>query len=494
MTCKQLSSVLILFVLSMSASAQTGAQSDVLPLSTNSAKVRKMMEQVWVLNSDQVEQEKACVVLRKIVRIDPKFAVGHELLAQFSLDPAEQVLEQHRAVATRMYATPGEQTLIDWFQSAANHQLIPAITSMNQMLKDYPHDKWVVMLANYWLTTQTQYDRAAVVFEHSGLTNSPGLVNNAAYTYAFLRQFDKAFALMDKYVSLLPKDPNPQDSYAEILRMAGHYNQAIEHYHAALTINPSFYSSQFGIADTYMLKGDEPRAREEYESAFHKFRIPALHTVQWKNREAMTYIREGDLAGADRAFEALADFARRHKMGQVEADTYRQMAIYQPDPQKALEYLKKAESIIHEGENTMAIAVQQELAQIERARVEEELKAGYDQAAETTLQQLAAVADGSDDKLIETAYHGAAGASLFAHRKYKEAITHLEEDTDNPLSLRLLGLAYRHAGDLQSAKHVSEVLASTSTPILEQALVVPGFRDCLQKPNCDAGMRNASLQ
>lgn len=493
MTCKRLLSVLILFVLSMSAGAQTGAPSDALPLSTNSAKVRRMMEQVWVLNSDQVEQEKACVVLRKIVRIDPKFAVAHELLAQFSLDPAEQVLEQHRAVATRTYATPGEQTLIDWFQSAANHKLIPAITSMNQLLKDYPHDKWVVMLSNYWLTSQTQYERAAAVFEHSGLTN-PGLVNNAAYTYANMRAFDKAFALMDKYVAMLPKDPNPQDSYAEILRLAGHYNQAIEHYHAALTINHAFYSSEFGIADTYMLKGDEARAREVYESAFRKFRIPALHTVQWKNREAMTYIREGDLAGADRAFKALADFAHAHKMGQVEADTYRQMAIYQPDPQKAMEYLNKAESIIHEGENTTAIAVQQELAQIERARVEEELKTGDDQAAETTLQQLAEVADGADDKLIETAYHGAAGAALFAHRKYKEAVTHLEEDTDNPLSLRLLALAYRHAGDLQSAKHVSEVLASTNTPILEQAVVVPEFRDCLQKPNCDAGMRNASLQ
>jgi tetratricopeptide (TPR) repeat protein len=493
MTCKRLSSVLIFLALAISAGAQTGTQSDTLPLTTKSPKVQKLMEKVWVLNSDQVEQEKACVVLRKIVAIDPKFAVGHELLAQFSLDPAEQVLEQHRAVSTKIYATPAEQTLVEWFQSAADHQLIPAITNMNQLLKDYPHDKWVVMLANYWLTSQTQYERAAEVFEHSGLTN-PGLVNNAAYTYAFIREFDKSFALMDKYVAMLPKDPNPQDSYAEILRLAGHYNQAIEHYRAALAINPHFYSSEFGIADTYMLQGDEPRAREEYELAFRKFHIPVLHTVQWKNREAMTYIREGDLSGADKAFQSLANFARAHKMGQVEADTYRQMAMYQPDPEKALECLKKAESIIQEGQNTMAIAVQQELAQIQRARVEVAIKTGDKEGAEAALQQLATVADGSDDKMIESAYHGAAGAALFADRKYKEAVSHLEEDTDNPFSLRLLALAYRHIGDVQSAKHVSEVLASINTLILEQALVVPEFRDCLQKPNCDAGMKNASLQ
>ena len=126
-------------------------QSDALPLSTHSKRTARLMEKVWVLNSDQVEQEKACVVLRKIVRVDPKFAVGHELLAQFSLDPGEQVSEQHKATAMKAFATPPEQTLVDWFQSAADHEIIPAITNMNQLVNQYPHDKWVVMLANFCL-------------------------------------------------------------------------------------------------------------------------------------------------------------------------------------------------------------------------------------------------------------------------------------------------------------------------------------------------------
>jgi tetratricopeptide (TPR) repeat protein len=452
------------------------------------------MDKVWVLNSDQVEQAKACVVLRKIVRIDPQFAVGHELLAQFSLDPAEQLIEQKKAFANKDNATPAEQTLILWFQSAADHELIPAITNMNQLLREYPHDKWVVMLANFWLTTETQYERAAEVYEHSGISNSPGLDNNAAYTYANMRQFDKAFALMEKYVAALPKDANPQDSYAEILRMAGHFNQSIAHYRAALAINPQFYSSQFGIADTYLLMGDEARARQEYEIGFRKFPIPALHQAQWKNREAITYIHEGDLAGADKAFQALANYAHANKMGQMEADTYRQMAIYQPDPKQALALLDKAEAVIRAHQNTMAFAVQQELAQIMRARVELAVKQGDKGSADSTLEQLAAISDSSDDKVIESAYHGAAGAALFAEHKYKDAISHLDEDTDNPLSLRLLAAAYRRTGDAQSAKRAGEVLASVNNPTLEQALVVPTFRQCIQNPNCDAGLKNASLQ
>jgi tetratricopeptide (TPR) repeat protein len=493
MISKLLSSVLVLWFFSTVSIAQAGSQSDGMPLSTNSAKARKLMNTVWDLEADQVEQAKACVVLRKIVRIDPNFAIAHEILAQFSLDPAEQVSEQHKAFLSKSHATPAEREMVDWFQGAADHEWISAITNMNQLLKDYPHDRWVVLLANYWLGLENQYARAAEVYERSGITNSPGLDNNAAYTYANMRQFDKAFALMDKYVAALPKDANPQDSYAEILRLAGHYNQAIQHYRAALAINSKFYSSQFGIADTYLLKGEEARARQEYEIGFRKFSIPGLHRVQWMNREAFTYIYDGDLKGADRSFQVLADYAHAHKMGQVEADTYRQMAMYQPDPHRARAFLDKADAVIRQHENTMAIAVQQELAQILRARVELAVKQDDTATADSVLEKLAALSGSSDDKVIDAAYQGACGAVLFSEHKYKEAISHLDEDIDNPLSLRLLAAAYRKTGELESAQRTGEVLASVNDPTLEQALVVPSFRQCLDHPNCDAGMKKASF-
>src|SRR5215470_5405964 len=165
MILKLLSSVLVLLSFSTVSIAQAGSPSDVMPLSTNSAKARHLMDKVWDLEADQVEQAKACVVLRKIVRIDPNFAVAHEILAQFSLDSAEQVSEQHQAFATKSHATAAEQEMVDWFEGAADHEWISAITNMNQLLKDYPHDRWVVLLANYWLGLENQYDRAIEVYE-----------------------------------------------------------------------------------------------------------------------------------------------------------------------------------------------------------------------------------------------------------------------------------------------------------------------------------------
>jgi len=476
------------------AVAQTSPQSEVLPLTSRSPEVVRLLDQAWDLGLDQVEQVKAIEVLRKVVKIDPGFAMGHELLAQSSLDPAEQLSEQKKAFATRSHASPGERLVIEWFQNAADQKLIIAITRMNDVLSQYPHDKWVVFLANKWLTAQTQYERAALVYERSGIADSPGLMNNTAYTYAYMRQFDKAFALMDKYIAALPNDANPQDSYAEILRMAGHFDQAIEHYRVALAINPQFYSSQFGIADTYSLMGDQVRARKEYMAAFRKFSLPELHRIQWQTCEAITWVREGDLDGADKAFQAIADYAHTKHMSQVEADTYRQMAMYQQNPKRALLLLNKAEAAIHEGKNAMPSALQQEFAQILRARVELAVKIGEKRTAHSTLAHLAAISQSSDDKLIETAYHGAAGASLVSEHKYQEAIAHLEEDVNNPLSLQLLATAYQKMGDTANAQNTSETLANLNDPTLEQALVVPTFRKCYQDPSCTSSIKNASLK
>src|SRR5215469_501958 len=138
MISKLLSSVLVFSFFSTVSIAQAGSQADVMPLSTNSAKARHLIDKVWDLEADQVEQAKACVVLRKIVRIDPNFAVAHEILAQFSLDPAEQVREQYKAFLSKSHATPAEQAMVDWFQAASDHEWISAITNMNQLLKDYP--------------------------------------------------------------------------------------------------------------------------------------------------------------------------------------------------------------------------------------------------------------------------------------------------------------------------------------------------------------------
>ena len=477
------------------APSQTNPLTAVLPLTTKVPEAKRLVEEALILYLDRVEQEQSIGILRKAVQIDPDFAMGHEFLAQISLDSAEQVGEQEKAFAARSHATSSEQLVIEWYQDAAEHKLIPAITKMNDVLNQYPHDKWVVWMATWWLQNQAQYERSLAVYERSGITDSPGLINNMGYNYASVRQFDKAFAMMDKYVAALPNDSNPQDSYAEILRLAGRFNQSIEHYRTSLVINPEFYSSQFGLADTYSLMGDQVRARREYEIGFQKFTLPELQQILWRTREAATYVRENDYEGAEHAFQAIADYAHSRQNSQAEADTYRQMAMCQQNPKEALVYLGKAEAATQDGKNALKIAITQELAQILRARVEVALKMGNKELAKSNLERLAAMSESSNDKLSELAYHGAAGAVLFSEHKYDQAISHLEEDTNNPLSLKLLAAAYQKIGYSAGAKRTNDTLTNLNDPTLEQALVVPAFRKCSDTPSsCVTNTKSASLK
>ena len=472
----------------------TNALTAVFPLTSKSPEARRLVEEALILYLDRVEQQQSIEILRKAVKVDPDFAMGHEFLAQISLDSAEQVGEQEKAFATRNHATTSEQLVIEWYQDAADHKLISAITKMNDVLNQYPHDKWVVWMTTWWLQSQAQYERVIAVYERSGITDSPGLINNMGYNYAYVRQFDKAFAMMDKYVAAMPNDSNPQDSYAEILRLAGRFNQSIEHYRTSLVINPEFYSSQFGIADTYSLMGDQVRARKEYEVGFQKFTLPELQQILWKTREAATFVREGDYEDAQHAFQAIADYAHSRQNSQAEADTYRQMAICEQNPKQALVYLGKAEAATQDGKNALRIAITQELAQILRARVEVALKMGNKQMANSNLARLTALPESSGDKLIELAYHGAAGAVLFSEHKYDQAISHLEEDTNNPFSLKLLAAAYQKIGYSAGEKRTNETLTNLNDPTLEQALVVPAFRKCGEGSSCNANAKTAALK
>ncbi len=471
---------------------QTPAPPATIQFTTSSPEAGRLTQKALDIYLDQVQQVESINLLHKALALDPEFAMGHELLAQISLDSAEQVREQAKAFADKDYASPAEREVIEWYQDASDHNLLFAITKMNDLLGQYPHDKTLVWMTTWWLMTEAQYDRAIAIYEKSGITDSPGLMNNMGYNYAYSRRFDKALAMMDKYVAALPNESNPQDSYAEISRLAGRFEQSIEHYRASLAIDPNFYSSQFGLADTYSIMGDQARARREYEAGFHKFSLPEQQDTLWRSREAATFIREGDFDWADRAFQAIADNAHAHHTSLAEADTYRQMALYQPDSTHALELLSKADAAVAAGENSNKTALQQEAAQILRARVELAVKMGNKKIAKPSLDTLAEMSNDANDTLIDLAYHGAAGAMFVSDGKYHDAIAQLEQDMNNPLSLKLLITAYQKTGDTTAAAHAVDLLSNFNDPTVEQALVVPEFRRCAQDPTCNGGVKSAA--
>jgi len=111
-----------------------------------------------------------------------------------------------------------------------------------------------------------------------------------------------------------------------------------------------------------------------------------------------------------------------------------------------------------------------------RVRVERNSTENKVEAASKALSQLEALSKLNSDPTVQRSYHAAAGALLIAQQKYSEAVSQLEEDSYDPLSMKLLIVAYQHTGALDDAKAMKKRLGGWNTPTIEQALVVPDFR------------------
>ena len=63
------------------------------------------------------------------------------------------------------------------------------------------------------------------------------------YSYRNLENITEAEKAFKKYIQLIPDDPDPYDSYAEMLSKQGRYEESIVQYKKAIEINPGFFDS-----------------------------------------------------------------------------------------------------------------------------------------------------------------------------------------------------------------------------------------------------------
>src|ERR1700674_3797803 len=195
---------------------------------------------------------------------------------------------------------------------------------------------------------QKRYEQAVTVLERAlGLyPDYAAALNDLAYAYADLGNFDKAFAAMDRYVALEPDQPNPHDSYGEILRMAGKFDAALEQFRMSIRIDPNF-GSEVGVADTYALMGKELEAREEHDRAI-VFATSDGDKVERELQSAVTWIRENNRKQAERAMSDVARHAHTAGLGELEAEAHRILGMYEPDSKPAMKHLQAAQDALRE--------------------------------------------------------------------------------------------------------------------------------------------------
>jgi len=471
-------SICVLFLLCLAAPlyALHGKKTvQTLPLTTSSDKARELYNK-GITDFENLYLERCNDDWRAAVKEDPNLALGWAWIAFNSRDPEEVGAARAKAKALAAKTAPGEQLMIGWISNVQEGNFLAGISAMNDMVEMYPKDKHVIYLAGNWLMLENGNDQAERLMERALRLdkNFPPALNDMAYLYARSRHFNKAFAAMEHYIAVLPKEPNPQDSYAEILRMAGKFDGALEHYRKALKIDPDFVSSQLGLGDTYALMGDEEKARVEYDKAI-RFAHNEADRFDYGMQKAMTWVREGNFAEADKAFAEVAQNAHAKGFELQEAQAYRHMAEYASDGSVAMKHLEAAVDALGPRQISQSDH-DEELSRILRIEVVRATQMGSQALADRTLHQLEALADSSRSRVIQSSYEGAAGAALMAQKQYADAVAHLEEDQDNPFSMQLLSQAYFETGQTDKRNEMEAKLRGTNVPTMEQALVVPAVR------------------
>jgi len=456
-------------------------ESSTLPVTTSSAKARELYEK-GIADYENLYLERCNDDWRAAVKEDPNLALAWAWIAFNSSNPQEVVDARAKAKALMPTLTPGEQLMVAWIAKVQEGDSLGGITAMNDMLEMYPRDKHLLYLAGNWLLLENGDDQAQRIMEKALAIdkNFPAALNDLAYVDARNRKFSKALAAMDRYVALLPKEPNPQDSYGELLRMAGNFEASLTHYRAALKLDPDFVTSQLGLGDTYALMGNQQQARIEYDKAI-RFAHNEADRLTYSMQKAMTYVRDGNFAEADKSLQEIAETAHAKEQDLQEAQALRQMAEYQTDDNVALKHLKLAEQSLNHRSTISASDRDEEISRILRIRAVRAARAGNQSVADQSLHQLEALANGSRSRVIQSSYHGAAGALLMTQenmdqKKYEDAIAQLEEDQDNPFTLELLVQAYYKTYQPDKLHEVEVKLRGTNVPTMEQALVVPAAR------------------
>ena len=228
-----------------------------IPVTTSSEEARVLFHEGRVL-LDDLHFVESRPYFEQAVEKDPDFAMGYVLLANSAQNATQffDALEKAEDKAAR--ASAGERLIIRALAAGARNDQASQLTALNELASMHPGDERVHVLLGNFYNGQQDFRNAAKHFEHATELNSEfaGAFNSLGYARRSLDDLAGAKRAFERYVELVPDEPNPYDSYAELLMEMGSYDESIEIYRKALSIDKNFAASYAGISINESLKGD----------------------------------------------------------------------------------------------------------------------------------------------------------------------------------------------------------------------------------------------
>jgi tetratricopeptide (TPR) repeat protein len=436
------------------AAAASSADSGKIPVTTASDAAKKAFLQGREL-AEKLQAQDSIQHFEKAISLDPNFALAELSRANAAPTPKDFFDHLRKAVALSQRASDGERLLILATEAGANGDATKQKEYLDQLVAAYPRDERSQFnIGGYYFGQQ---DFAAAIDHYRKATElAPGYspaYNILGYAYRQKGDYANAEQAFERYIELIPKDPNPYDSYAELLLKMGRFQDSLVQYAKALAIDPNFLASHLGRAADFMYMGKAGEAASELDMITKKARSDG-------GRRTALFGRTVLAVDGGKWDEALAAVDKQYAIAEQAKDAAAMAGDLQTKGQILLEMGKYDEA---------KAAFDQSLKVTEGSSLSGDIKknarlfAHFNNArialgrndlagARTEVQAFRSGAETSRNPAFMRQAHELAGIVALQEKKPDVAIAELEQASNqNPYNLYRLCLAYQAKGDTAKA-------------------------------------------
>jgi len=457
------------------SSAAASTDGGKIPITTKSEAAKTEFLQGRGLSEKLLGQE-SLAHFDKAIALDPDFASAE--LARANNSPTAKEFFDHlnKAVSLADNASEGEKIYILANRAGANGDVTKQKEYLEKLVTAYPNDERAQLnLGNYYFAQQDlsqaieHYKKATVL-----APNYSPAYNILGYAYRQQDDFANAEQAFKKYVELIPNDPNPYDSYAELLLKMGRFDDSITQYNKALSIDPHFVPSHFGIAGDLMYSGKSAEAQAELQ----KMADQARNDGELRTAYFGMAVVAADTGKLDKALQQMdKEYAVAEKKNDLAA-----MAADLQAKGNILAEMLKYDAAAQEFDHSLQIVESSNLSQ--EIKDNASLLHHFNQAglaigkkdygaAKTHAEEFRKGAEASKNALQVKQAHELAGRIALGEKDYETAIAELQQANEqNPLNLFRLYQAYLGKGDNAKAQeYCSKAAGFNSLPQLNYAFI-----------------------
>ncbi len=459
---------------SASSNTETAAAGKI-PITTSSEEARKEFLQGRDLNEKLLIQD-SIAHFDKAISLDPNFASAE--LSRSAVSPTGKEFFDHlkKAVSLADKASNGEKLLILGTEAGANGNPAKQKEYLDQLIAAYPNDERANFALGGYYFGQQDFPQAIQYYKKATELNASfsSAFNLLGYAYRQNVDYPNAEAAFKKYIELIPNDPNPYDSYAELLLKMGKFDDSITQYRKALSIDQNFINAHQGIGMALLYKGNAAEAAAEIEKINGKARSDG------ERRTALFALTVVDV-DSGKWDQALADVDKQYALGEKTSDV----------PGMTGDLQLKGNIMLEMGKYDEAKAqFEKGLKMTTDSNLSQQIK---DNAALFHHYNLARVALGKKDlatakaeseafrkgtearnnPLQKKQAHQLAGMIALEEKDYDRAVSELQQaNQQNPYDLYRLCQAYQGKGDASQAKEFCQKAANfNSLPAINYAFV-----------------------